>query len=399
MPLLDRIEGLPRAEGVSDRQVAVSVAGRFMDEFLSGLPDVLMPTLRSQLGLSLSQVGLLSLALNYVAAFVEPAGALLIDIWKRPLLMAFGAAGIGISTIVIGLAPTFVILLLGFGLYGLTSGALAHTADVVLVEAYPEAPDRIYTRATLLDYAGALLAPLLVSLTFFLGLEWRWLMVALGMSSVIYAVVILRTRFTSPAKRPEEREQSGAQTVRDNLRAVLSNRKALSWILFLFSYAILEAPMTFVTIWLREQVGLSQALIGLYGALEMAVGIISLAILDRWLGRSSYRRVLLIASIALIFLYPLWLFLPGAWTRFTLAIPLSFFFAVYWPIGKAQSLASVPGRGGTLTAVLSVFGLVPIPLLFGMFAEVVTLTLAMLWVHMGAMVLLVLIIWKMPDGR
>lgn len=399
MSLLARIESLPRASGVTDRQVVVALAGRFMDELLSGLPNVLMPTLRSQLGLSLSQVGLLSLSLNYVAAFVEPVSALLIDIWRRPLLMALGAAGIGLSTVIIGLAPTFGILLLGFAAYGLTSGALAHTADVVLVEAYPEAPDRIYTRATLLDTAGALLAPLLVSLTFFLGLEWRWLMVALGLSSVVYAIVIIQTRFARPVNVAPNSGQSNAQTLLGNLKAVLTNRRTLAWILFLFVYAVLEAPMTFTTIWLREQVGLSQAQIGLYRAFEMAVGIVSLAILDRWLVRSGYRRVLLVASLALIILYPAWLLTPGIWTRFLLAVPLSFFFAVYWPIGKAQSLASAPGRGGAVTAVLSLFGLVPIPLLFGMVAERITLTTAMLWVHLGAMALLVLLVWKMPDDR
>ena len=89
--------------------------------------------------------------------------------------------------------------------------------------------------------------------------------------------------------------------------------------------------------------------------------------------------------------------MPGSWTRFILAVPLILFFAVHRPIGKSQSLASVTGRGGTVTAVLSLFSLVPIPLLFGMVTELITLTIAMLWVHLGAMALLVLIVWKMPD--
>jgi archaellum biogenesis protein FlaJ (TadC family) len=49
--------------------------------------------------------------------------------------------------------------------------------------------------------------------------------------------------------------------------------------------------------------------------------------------------------------------------------------------------------------VPSLLGLVPIPLLFGMGAELIALTTAMLWVHLGAMALLVLLVWKMPDDR
>ncbi len=82
------------------------------------------------------------MTLNYVVAIVEPINGLLIDLWKRPLLMASGAAGFGLATMVIGAAPTFLVLLLGFAIYGLASGPLAHTAGVVLVESYPETPDR-----------------------------------------------------------------------------------------------------------------------------------------------------------------------------------------------------------------------------------------------------------------
>jgi hypothetical protein len=130
MPSLFRIESLPRAKGVSNRVVIMGLGGRFMDELLSGLPTVLMPTIRAQFGLSYTQISLLGLTLNYVAAIIEPIGGLLIDLWKRPWLMAWGAAGIGLATAVIGLAPTLGFLLLGFAIYGLASGPLAHTADV-----------------------------------------------------------------------------------------------------------------------------------------------------------------------------------------------------------------------------------------------------------------------------
>jgi MFS family permease len=388
--------GLPRADGVSDRVVGICLAARFMDELLSALPTVLMPTIRAQLGLSYTQVSLLGLTLTYVSAIIEPINGLLIDLWKRPWLMAWGAAGIGLATMIIGLAPTLLLLLVGFAIYGLASGPLAHTADVVLVESYPEAPGRIYTRATALDTVGALLGPLAVTFTIWLGLDWRWLMLALGSSSLLYALLILRTGF--PPKRGHaqpDREQFW-RSLRSNLRAVLGNRSAWRWLTFLLVLAILESPMQFTAIWLREQVGMSQALIGLYRALEMAVGLMSLIYLDRWLGRQTYRHVLLVASVALLFLYPAWLWLPGIWPRFILSVPISFLFAVYWPIGKAQSLTAVPGRGGTITAVLSLFGLVPLPLFFGLLAEKFDLSRAMLWIYAGATLTMLFLAWRMP---
>lgn len=393
-----KIQSIPRREDVSDRVMAVSLAARFMDEILSGLPSVLMPTIRATLRLSYVQVSLLSLALNYVAAVIEPIAGLLIDIWKRPWLMAGGAAVIGLATAVMGAAPTFAILVLGFGLYGIGSGPLAHTADVVMVEAYPNAPSRIYARSTVIDTFGALLAPLLVSITLWLNLSWRWLMIGLGLSGLVYAILILRTRFPRPLNGGDEEEAlSIRQVMKKNLKAVLANRNARIWLLFLFVHEVSEAPVQFTTIWLREQVGMSQALIGIYVALEMAVGIISLLYLDRWLARTSQRRIIRLAALGVMVLYPAWLFLPGIGTRFALALPLYFLTAVFWPIGKSQSLASIPGKGGAVSAIHSLTALVPVALFFGLLAEAITLTGAMLVVQVGSMLGILILAWWMPE--
>jgi FSR family fosmidomycin resistance protein-like MFS transporter len=390
------IQSIPRAAGVSDRVVVLGLGGRFYDELLSGLPAVLTPTFRAAFGLSYTQLSLLSLALSYVAAGVEPVAALLVDVWRRRWLMAWGAAGIGLATVVMGLAPSYLLLLIGFAIYGLASGPLAHTADVVLVEAYPQAPDRIFTRATLLDTLGALLAPLSISIAFWLGLEWRWLLVALGLSSVVYAALIWRTRFPPHANGREESEESLPQAMIQNLRAVLQDRRALTWLAYLFVFELLETPGYFVPVWLHEQVGMSQSLVGLYQAVGMAVGMVSLVYLDRWLQRSSAYRILQIANVSLLLLYPAWLLVPGVWTRFALEIPISFLVSVYWPIGRGQSLASVPGKAGAVTAVTSLFGLVPFSLLFGLLAEAIGLTAAMLLVHLTMTPLLILLVMKLP---
>ena len=370
---------IPRAAGVTDRQVALGLSARFYDELLSGLPDVLMPTIRVQLGLSFLQISLLSLTLNYVAAAVEPVSGLLIDVWPRRWLMAWGAAGIGVSIILIGAAPTFLALAVAFGVYGLGSGPLAHTADVVLVEAHPAAPDRIFARATMLDTVGALLAPALVTLTFWLGLPWRWLLVGLGASSLVYAAAIARTHFPPPAVAADHENSQGLLArMGGSVKTVFTHPAARYWLLFSLAFKLLEAPFQFTTVWLAEYVGMSQALVGVYQVMGMAVGLVSLWTLDRWRQRVSTQQVLWWAAIGVALLYPAWLFTPGIWPRFLLAIPLTFLFAMFWPIVRSQALASMSGRAGAMTAVLSLLGLLPLPLLLGMLADQTTLTLAML---------------------
>ncbi|MDT8305440.1 MAG: MFS transporter, partial [Anaerolineae bacterium] len=179
---------IPRDATVSDRAVRLGFGGRFADEVLSGLPGVLMPTFRATLGLSYAQISLLRLALDYVAFVIEPIAGLLIDVLQRRWLLAWGAFFTALSVILMGLAPTFLLLSLAFAVYGLGSGPLAHTADVVLVEAHPEAPDRIFARATMLDTTGALLSPLLVTAALWSGLSWRLPLLASGAAGLLYAL-------------------------------------------------------------------------------------------------------------------------------------------------------------------------------------------------------------------
>ena len=380
---------IPRRADVSARAIALAFAARFTDELLGGVPNVLMPTLRTHFGLSYAQIGVLQLALAYVAVVVEPVADLLIDVWRRRWLMAGGAAFIGIAIMVMGVAPTFLLLLLGFALYGVGSGPLAHTADVVLVEAHPAAPGRIFTRATAIDTVGALLAPLLVSLTFWLNLPWRWLLLTLGTWGLIYALLLARTRFPQPGGTEEDRLNLNLTAqLRSNVRAVLASREARLWMLYLVLFSVLEAPLAFKTVWLNETAGMSQALVGIYQAVEMAASLGSLLYLDRWLQRSDHKQILRAVTVGLLLLYPLWLLLPGILARFLLGIPLSFLLSVYWPIARGQSLAAVPGRAGAVNALLSLWALVPLSPLFGLLAEVTGLTAAMLLVSVGALLLL-----------
>lgn len=402
-----RLTSIPRAPGVSDRAVRLGLLGRFTDELFSGLFDVLMPSIRRSLGFSYAQIGVLSLVLSYVAAVVEPIHGLLIDVWQRHRMLAWGAAGTGISVVVMGIAPSYFVLLAGFAIYGLASGPLAHTADVVLVEAHPDAPGRIYARATLLDTAGALLGPVLVTAGIWAGLDWRWIIAGVGAWGPIYAALILRTRFPRPAASSEDAERSeedaGAeelpllQAFRRNLRSALSSRTAVVWLLFLFAHDVLDAPLALHTVWLVDDVGMSQGMVGVYSAFELTASLLTVAYLDRWLRRTSPRSILAMAVAALFVLYPAWFAVPGVWPKFAIGLPLSVALAVLWPIAQGELLSSVPGRAGALTALRSLFGFVPITVLVGLFAEWQGLTLALGSVHVLGLAVMALAIARLPS--
>ncbi|MGH2535856.1 MAG: hypothetical protein ACRDHL_00510, partial [Candidatus Promineifilaceae bacterium] len=199
---------------------------------------------------------------------------------------------------------------------------------------------------------------------------------------------ILRTRFPAAPNGHETAEKGLLRALGDNLRSVLGNRRAAAWLLFLFVLALIETPALFIPVWLADEVGLSQAMVGVYQVVDIVASILGLVALERWLARADSGRILILASLALLILYPVWLFAPGVWPRFVLAAPINFAFVFFWPIGKAQLLASAPGRAGAVTAVSAVFALVPLPLLFGLLAERAGLTPAMLAVTLASLLIM-----------
>jgi MFS transporter, FSR family, fosmidomycin resistance protein len=400
---------IERDPDVHRRAARLAFLGRFTDELLYGATDVLMPTIRATLGLSYAQVGLLHLALDYVAAAVEPVAGLLIDVWDRRWLLAWGAAGVGFSTMLVGLAPTFLLLSLAFALYGLASGPLAHTADVVLVQAHPSAPGRVFARATAIDTSGALLGPALVAAWLWAGLDWRWLLVGLGTWGVVYGALLSTTRFPRPSESSHVIEVGSAvpaaggllRTFAENLRAVAADRTARIWLLLLFVHGIVEAPMVFRAIWLVDQGGMSQVQVGLYVMFETAVSLAGVLHLDRWLRRTSPRQIMITSAAMLLLLYPAWYLVPATWARFAVGAPLGFLFAAFWPITRSAALTTESSRPGAVTAVSSVMGLVPLALAVALLAEAVGLTAALLGTQVVgiALILLVVVLWLPVSTR
>lgn len=383
--LLDvmRTRSLRRSPDVPDRVAALVFVARFVDELLSGALTVLVPTFRRAFGLSVLAAAALEQVLAWVALVVEPPAALLSDLGSRRALLALGATAVGVATLVAGLAPGPPALVVAFAVYGIGSGPLTHTADVVLVEVFADDADRAYARVTVLDTVGALLAPAIVAATVAAGVSWRLLLGGLALGTLAYAGALARTPFSAPrAATRGERGQGGRGVARQlvgNVREVTGDARARSWLACLLCLDVLEAPNVLRYLWLAEVVGFGQVGLGAYVVGEQVVGLVALLWLDRHLQRPQGGATLLVGACAgILVLHPVWLLAPGAAGRIVVGVPLAFLTALLWPVARSRALASVPGRAGAVTAVATVFGAVPLTLAAGATAEVIGLVPAML---------------------
>ncbi len=381
------LRALPRGDTLDDRATVLTLFARFTDELCSGLLIVLMPTLRARLGLSVQQVGWCFQALFSVAAVVEPLNGAAIDLVRRRPLLVAGAAGWGAALLLAAGAPGFGWLLAAFALVGVASGPLGHTADVVLIEGHPTAEERISSRSTILDTTGALLAPSAVALTGWAGVDERLLLAVAGAGVLGYAVSLAGTVVPAPAPRTNGTRTSGQAWA--NVREVLADPRARRWIGALLLIDVLDVPEAFEPVWLSDVVGAAQPLVAVHVAAGMVSSLVALVVLDRWLADHDATPVLMACCVAIVVLYPTWLLVPGFVAKLVLVVVRDAAQAPLWPIVHARALAAVPGRGGTVSALTALLGILPLHAGLGWVAQRAGLTSAMLWVHLAAALALV----------
>lgn len=395
---LARLLGLrtiERRQDVGDRAVVLTLFGRFVDELSSELPLVLMPTLQARLALSVTQVGWVLQALHASAAIVEPVASAAIDMTRRRPLMVWGAFGWATAVLMVAAAPSYVWLLAAFALAGTASGPLAHTSDVLLVEMHPGAEARIGARQTLLDTVGALLAPTAVLVTGWLGGDQRAPLVLTGIGVMAYAALLAGTPMPGPthartAHRDVTRPVTRAwRQLRSNGSDVLRSPDARRWLAALFGESLMDVWWLFTPVWLAGAVGASQLTIAVHSVVALVASLVGLVLVDRWLERYDARAILRWSCAAGLLAFPVWLLVPGVTAKIIAIIPLTLAITPIWPIARAGALAAVPGRGGMVLALTSLYGMLPLAAAVGWLGDRVGLGPMMLAAHtLGTLLIL-----------
>ena len=161
----------------------------FSHHLIPGLLIPLLPYIRDDLSLTYTQTGWLVSAYSLAYGISQlPAGWLADRIGPR-IVLTVGVAGVGVAGLLIGLAPTYVILALLLVLLGMAGGGY-HPAAVPLVSASVEAKNR--GRALGLHQVGGsssfFLAPLIV-VGIASAFGWRGTFLAVSVPSIVFGIV------------------------------------------------------------------------------------------------------------------------------------------------------------------------------------------------------------------
>jgi predicted MFS family arabinose efflux permease len=353
------------------RLVPLLIGVAFLDELASGIPFVGSPEIKSEFGVSYAEAAGWSLfAITALGFVLEPPLFLLSDRLPRRWFVCGGLALLGAVCIGAGLAPSYGFLIVALLLYGPLSGCGVALAQATLADASRDGLERALLRWTFAGALGDLATPSLIAVAALFAAGWRTSFVAAGVVLIGYAALLWTRSF--PESRAREDDEPAHVPLRSALASALREPLLVRWAIGVSLCALLDELMVaFASLYLRDVLELSLAERTAALSAEIAGAIVGLAAGEALLRRIAPLRLLL-ASAALCaaswfaFLSvesagaaSFWLFATGALA------------ALQYPIAKAQAYRALPGRSGAVNAVLTLFGVIelPLPILIGVVAD------------------------------
>jgi FSR family fosmidomycin resistance protein-like MFS transporter len=365
------------------------LAVEFVDELTFGAESAILPVIRTELGLSYAQVGVLLSLPMLIGNLIEPAIGILGDIWKRKAIVIGGGLMFALAALLVGHAQDFSALLIAFAIFAPASGAFVNLSQATLMDLHPSRQEQMMARWTLAGSLGVVCGPLLMPVAFGAGLGWRALFVAFAVSAL--ALVWSVWRQPDFNGKPSAEEIGFLGGVKLALHA-LRSRGVLRWLILLESAdLLLDIFLGFVALYFVDVVRASEAQAALAVAVWSTASLIGDALIIPVLERIRGLSYLRWSAFVTLTLYAALLTVPDTSAKYVLLAGLAFGTSGWYAILKGQLYTAMPGQSGITMTVSSISGVVAglIPLGLGLIAQRFGLAWMMALLALGPISLLV----------
>ena len=365
-----------------------------LDELVYGANETAWPLIRSDLGLTYVQIGLILSLPGLIGNMIEPFLGILADTGRRRALILGGGVCFAAALLLISRAPHYLGLLLAVSLFNPSSGAFVSLSQASLMDSQPERHEQNMARWTFAGSLGVVAGPLVLSGSVALGWGWRGLFAALAGLSLLALLVAWRTlpagRQLLPSSQPPAAPLSFGQSARRALQA-LRRKEVLRWLVLLeFSDLMLDVLYSYLALYLVDVAGLNFETAALAVAVWSGVGLLGdfllIPLLERVRGL-DYLRVSVLLELAL---FPAFLLIQAWIPRLVILGLLGFFNSGWYAILSGRLYSAMPGQSGAVLTVGNVAGWFGklIPLGIGLAAQHFGLQSAMWLLLAGPLVLL-----------
>jgi MFS transporter, FSR family, fosmidomycin resistance protein len=356
------------------------------------------PLIRTDLGLTYVQVGLLLAVPGIFASIVEPAIGLLGDAWNRRALILGGGIGYLLGLVLCAASGSFLPLLLGLMLWYPAGGAFIELSQVALMDAAPKRHEQNMARWALAGSVGMLLGPAALAAAAAGGFGWR--AVILSFSSLVVGCILMLRR--APIAPPP---LAGAQPVgrafveaaRAALRA-LRRTEVVRWLTLLqCADLLLDVLHAYLALYFVDVVGMTGAGAAIAIAVWTGVGLAGDVLLLPLLERVEGVRWLRVSALLTLVVFPLFLLADAVPAKLALLGLLGMLNAGWYAVLKGRLYSELPGQTASVMALGSVsaaFGAL-LPLGVGIAAEHLGLEPA-LWLLLAAPIALLIGLPRLP---
>ena len=344
--------------------VTALLSVELLDELVFGAREAAWPTIREELDLSYTQIGVLLSVPFYSSALLEPVFGVLGDSrWRRAVVVAGGAAT-ALSLGLVAGASGFVLLLVAFALLFPATGAFVSLTQATLMDLEPARREHNMTRWSIAGGVGAVAGPLLLALFLFVDAGWRPLFAAFGVLALALTVASVRMHagVTPADSRP---------SIRATMRA-LRRPRVVRWLALLeLADLMLDVLLGYLALYLVDEVAASAAVGGLGVAVWTGAGLAGGLGVIALLRRVDGLRYLRVSAAAALLLYPAFLLAPGVPSKLALLALIGLATAGWYSIPKARLYDALSGQSGAALALGSVTGAIggTFPLAIGLVAE------------------------------
>ena len=333
------------------RLLGVLTGGHVFIHWFQQFYPVVLPSIKAGLGLNDVQVGALNSARQFTQGTLDLPLGMLADamVRHRGLILASALGSMGAAYFLMGIAPTFFWALLGSGLVGLGTALWHPAASASLSNSFPE------RRATALAVHGMgatisdTLTPLGAGLLL-VSFHWESVLALQLLPALIFGYLVwhgLAGAFAEPAAR------SWRGT---GLREVVHLAKNRLFLGICMATALLQmgrvTVITFLPIYLQEDLGYSPFILGIYIALLHAMGTVSQPVMGHLSDRLGRKAVLLPSFVLLGILF---LLLAVAAPGLPLGIVISAIGLFFYTLINITNAAVMDVAGSNIQA--SSFGL------------------------------------------
>lgn len=250
------------------------LAIEFLDELIYGAREAAWPLVRTDLGLTYAQIGLLLGLPSLVSSIVEPFLGILADAWRRHVLILVGGAAFALALLLTALSRDYWTLLVSFVLFYPASGAFVSLSQATLVDAEPTRREQSMACWVLAGSLGDFVGPFALGAAAALALGWRGLYLVFAALAVIPLAVAARSLGTSAApSRSARLDLSSFRTGLAGALQALRRGEVLRWLaLMQFADLMMDVMLGYLALCFVDVVGVRPAQAATTVAVRLGVG-------------------------------------------------------------------------------------------------------------------------------